>query len=254
MSPQETTMKLPGPPSRVRSRIPEEISSAASASFNYAPALSAYEYQLSKCGGRFIIFKLGNGFFLVAVLERHTRRRITERESFLQQPEIVGNAGPQARVVKKIRRKLRLGRGHYNQPGVAPIELGHAFTRVQAVCALRVEEENENAALLCGERFPVHGDGGWRLSAVQFHRRCAIGNHSEYRYRARHDDGAALALSRPCPKTCQHREQQHDGIAHEKSGSHSAFDPRKTIALRPVQGGVVGADVNHERNQKRRAQ
>src|SRR5579864_2164950 len=151
-------MKLPGPPSRVRSRSPEEISPAASASFNYAPALdrvapsaSAYEAQLVERRGGLIVFEFGNRFFLVAVFERHARGRIAERKSFFQQSQIVGYAGAQAGVVQKIRCELRLRGRHHNQPGVTPIQLRHALARVQAVRTLGVEKENKNASYLRGE-------------------------------------------------------------------------------------------------------
>src|SRR5579864_797848 len=151
---------------------------------------SACESQPLQRGRWFVAFKLGDRLFLASLFYGSARGRIAEREGFLQQREVVRDARFEPGVLKKIRRELRLRGGHRDYFGVTPVELGHAFSRVETVHTLRVKKENENAALLRGKRLAVHGDGGGRLDASLPHRGRAVRDQRKYGDGEKHHQGA----------------------------------------------------------------
>ena len=119
------------------------------------------------------------------------------------------------------------------------------------MAALRIEEEQEHAALAQVVRLAVHGDGLRDLDAALVHRVIGEARSGNCGDSDQHQHGQTKVHSAARPPGRDRGSQHHSAILYKEHRTHGPLHPRETTAIAADQGVVVTTDVDHEHEQKR---
>ena len=194
---------------------------------------SVHESELPESIPRLVVFELRQRRLLVAILERHARRRAHERKYLAEHRDIGGNDGfaRQSGILHEPCGPLRVLDRHRHDPGVVPVQPGEALAGFETVQALRIEVVDKDLAGVERVRLAVHCDGVRRLGSGLPHGFHAVRDHGENRNCREHQNRTAAPFGPPGPQARQHRHAEHSHVADEKARPDEPLHPRKATAL-----------------------